>query len=263
MENAERTFVNLTESMRSDWDQRARKNTFYYIASWRKDWTVESFLQSGEEDYERYVAPVFTRCGFEPQQKAMLELGCGAGRMTRSFAQQFARVYAVDFSDEMLSRARALLQQAGNVIWVCGNGTDLSGVESDSLDFVFSYLVLQHLPREPLVHQYIREMLRVLKEGGVFLFQFNGGRDPTMNWKGRWAWSLVDLLWALRCTWASQVTASWFGFDPELAGGSWRGALVEGRRVVATVEAAGGVLRELSGEHTPMAWCCGVKGTGA
>jgi len=38
--------VDTTEFMRQDWDERARKDAFYYIASWRKDWTEESFFQS-------------------------------------------------------------------------------------------------------------------------------------------------------------------------------------------------------------------------
>ena len=63
----------------------------------------ESFFESGEEDYELLVAPVFDRYRWQAQGKAMLELGCGAGRMTRSFAQRFSRVYAFDISAEMLA----------------------------------------------------------------------------------------------------------------------------------------------------------------
>jgi len=81
-------------AMRREWDTRARKDAFHYIASWRKDWDVSAFLKSGEEDYERLVAPVLERLGFSPDGKTMLELGCGAGRMTRSFAGRFGRVLA-------------------------------------------------------------------------------------------------------------------------------------------------------------------------
>ena len=28
----------LIESMRRDWDERARKDAYFYIATWRKDW---------------------------------------------------------------------------------------------------------------------------------------------------------------------------------------------------------------------------------
>jgi ubiquinone/menaquinone biosynthesis C-methylase UbiE len=134
--------VDTTDLMRKDWDERARKDAFHYIASWRKDWTPESFFQSGEEDFQRFVAPVFERFRWEPQGKAMLELGCGAGRMTRSFSQRFSRVYAFDISAEMLRHAQTLYPEAANVAWTLGNGADLSGLKDESVDFVFSYIVL-------------------------------------------------------------------------------------------------------------------------
>ncbi len=251
--------MSFSQSMRRDWDERARKDPFHYIASWRKDWDVESFLASGEEDYQRFVAPVLSRFNFSPQGKAMLELGCGAGRMSRSFAGRFRRVYAFDISAEMLSRAQALLRGASNILWMQGNGSDLSDIESDSVHFIFSYLVWQHLPEELLVQQYIREMLRVLKEGGLFLFQFNSSQTPTMNWKGRLAWGVVDALWSLGLRPASRALATWLGFDPEMAGKSWRGVPVGADRVRDIVGRAGGAVHEMSGENTAMTWCCGSR----
>ena len=93
--------LSATDAMRQDWDERARKDAFHYIASWRKDWDPEAFFQSGEEDYQRLVAPFFSQRQWEPSGKTVLELGCGAGRMTRSFARRFERVFAVDLSGEI------------------------------------------------------------------------------------------------------------------------------------------------------------------
>ncbi len=245
--------------MRQDWDQRARRDAFHYIASWRKDWDPQSFFASGEEDYQGLVAPVLSELSFDPAGKAMLELGCGAGRMTRSFARRFGRVFAFDVSAEMLGRAQALLDGAPNVIWVQGNGLDLSTVASRSVEFVFSYLVLQHLPEETLALRYIGEMLRVLRDGGVFLFQFNGSRAATMNWKGRLSWSLVDACWSLGLTGASRRTAALLGLDPNVAGKSWRGAALDAGKVCQAVGAAGGSARGMNGENTPMSWCWGMK----
>ena len=251
--------MSLVERMQRDWDDRARKDAFHYIASWRKGWDVDSFLESGEEDYQRLVAPVLSRYEFSPPGKVMLELGCGAGRMTQSFARRFDRVYAFDISAEMLGQARALLPANKNIVWVQGNGTELSNLESDSVHFLFSYLVLQHLPAERLVERYIREMLRVLKGGGLFLFQFNSNRAPTMNWKGRLAWGLVDTLWALRLSRVSRAAAALLGFDAEMAGKTWRGVSVDVGLVRETVSEAGGAVAGTIGENTPMTWCHGSK----
>jgi SAM-dependent methyltransferase len=245
--------------MRQDWDERARKDAFHYIASWRKDWTPESFFHSGEEDYGRFVAPVLDRWQWEPQGKAVLELGCGAGRMTRSFAQRFARVFAFDISAEMLGHAKALFPEASNVDWMLGNGFDLSGLGDETVDFAFSYIVLQHMPEPSFSFRYIREMLRVLRPGGMFIFQFNSESKMEMNWKGQLAWRIVDFPWALGFRQASRGVASLLGLPPDIAGKSWRGASLDVKLVHETVETAGAVVKEMAGEKTPMTWCCGLK----
>jgi SAM-dependent methyltransferase len=249
----------LVSAMARDWDERARKDAFFYIASWRSDWDEGSFFESGEQDYQRFVEPVLLQAGFEPAGKTMLEIGCGAGRMTRSFARRFETVWAFDLSTEMQRRGQLLLQDFENVRWVLGDGTSLGTIEARSMDFVFSYLVLQHLPTKRLVLNAVREMLRVLKPGSPFLFQFNGAQRPTMNWKGRLIWGTVDLLWALGLKRASQSTATWFHLDPEMAGKSWRGAAVEIQSVLQTLRYAGALHVQVTGEETPMTWCWGTK----
>jgi ubiquinone/menaquinone biosynthesis C-methylase UbiE len=255
--------MNSSESMRRDWDDRARKDAFFYIASWRQDWDEDAFFQSGGEDYKRLVANVLSERQFSPVGKSMLELGCGAGRMTRSFACRFQSVLALDISSEMLSRAKALQPHAENIEWVLANGADLAAVPSNSVDFVFSYLVLQHLPKAELVQKYISEMLRVLAAGGLCLFQFNGTVETNMNWKGKAAWKLMDLLWTLHLRGMAKGVARVFGFDPAMAGKNWHGVALKAQRIVEIVRASGGASITTFGENTPMAWCCASKIAGA
>jgi SAM-dependent methyltransferase len=246
-------------AMRQDWNERARKDAFYYVATWRQDWTVETFLESGEEEYRNLVQPVLDELQFAPEGGSMLEVGCGAGRMTASFARRFASVYALDISEEMQDLAKQHLAGFQNIDWVLGNGTNLSAIPSESVDFVFSYLVLQHLPAEDLAMAYVREILRVLKQGGMLLFQFNSAKHPTMNWKGRLAWGAVDTLWALNLKQGSRATARRLGFDPETAGKNWRGARLDVDKVVEAVRAGGGSSVLITNEGTPMTWCRGLK----
>lgn len=245
--------------MRRDWDERAKKNAFHYIASWRKEWDLNSFLSSGEEDYQRFVLPVLERCKVPPSGRVMVELGCGAGRMTPNFALHYNRVVALDLSAEMLALAGRVHSMKTNILWLRASGTDLACLANDSTDFVFSYLVLQHLPSEDLVFAYVREILRILKPGGAFLFQFNGSDSPTMNLRGRLAWGIVDTLWSAKLNWLSHIVASRFGLDPAAAGKTWRGASIMASRVGDIVTSSMGEVREMSGVNTPMTWCCGVK----
>lgn len=254
----------IAESMRRDWDDRARKNAYFYIASWKQAWDEESFLRSGEEDYLGLVEPAIKRLGFATSGKSMLELGCGAGRMTRSFARRFERVIAFDVSPEMIERGRRTHAALSGVTWLLGNGTNLMAIPSSSADFVFSYLVLQHLPAEHLVETYVTEMMRVLAVGGLCLFQFNGGSNRhDMNWKGRAAWGIIDMLWTMRLRSASKRMAALMRLDPEMGGKNWHGVPVQTGQICAMVRKRGGSVLETSGEGTPMAWCCATKRLGS
>lgn len=251
--------MRTTETMRQDWDERARKNAFHYIASWRKNWDLDSFLASGEEDYQRLVVPTLERCKIARSGKVMVELGCGAGRMTANFAPHYERVVALDLSIEMLERARQIHAKHRNIVWLRASGEDLACFANDSADFVFSYLVLQHLPSEDLVFAYVREILRILRPGGAFLFQFNGSDSPTMNLRGRIAWGVVDTLWSAKLARLSHAVASLIGLDPAAAGRTWRGAAIAANLVGDIVQSNDGEIREMSGVNTPMTWCCGIK----
>ena len=245
--------------MRRDWDERARRDAFLYIASWRKDWNKESFFESGEQDYLRLVHSVLQELRFDPGGKIMAELGCGAGRMTRSFAQRFQSVLAVDISAEMQSRAKEHLQTLSNIRWVLSSGETFSSIESCSVDFVFSYLVLQHMPTKDVVCSSIREMMRILRPGGVFLFQFNGSDQPTMNWKGRAISAILDGIASIGLHSASRRIAGVVGIDPEMVGKTWRGVSLNSAEIAEAVRSSRGSLDNFLNANTPLAWCYGRK----
>jgi SAM-dependent methyltransferase len=245
--------------MRQDWNERARKDAFLYIASWKGNWSEESFFASGEADYRRLVQPLVSQLAITPAESMMAELGCGAGRMTRAFARRFRSVTAIDISDEMQSRAKSYLKNSTNVRWVLSDGVGLKGVESSSMDFVFSYLVLQHYPSSDLVGGSIEEMMRILRPGGAFLFQFNGSQQATMNWRGRVISTLLDGLCSAGLKRFAQPCARLAGIDPEMIGRTWRGVAVRSAEVDKMVRNAGGSPEGFQGPDSPLAWCLGHK----
>jgi len=252
--------MGLGNAMRRDWDERARSNAFRYIASWRKDWDEKSFFESGEHDYDLLVGPVLENLDFKPSAKSVAEIGCGTGRMTRSFARRFHTVLAVDISPEMQTQARGYLQSFSNIRWVLSDGETLAGIESSSVDFVFSYLVLQHLPQKDLVIKCVHEMMRILGPGGVFLFQYNGSDRPTMNWKGRTISAILDRFCSIGLKTASQSIAGLVGIDPQMIGKTWRGAALDANEIEEAVQFGNGIPEGFLGQATPLAWCYGRKG---
>lgn len=143
---------------RAWWNQAARDDATWYIAT-----APGPFFERGRRDVEELVA----FCGLEPSRdKTLLEIGAGAGRMTRRFAELYGRVIALDVSDEMLRLGRANLAGHANVEWVLGSGADLGVVPDGSADDVFSYITLQHVPDPAVVLRYIEEAGRVMTPRG-------------------------------------------------------------------------------------------------
>src|SRR5579863_10369926 len=99
------------EKMQREWDERARQNARHYVNTARENWTDAEFFESGEGTVaEEILTDMINICqGKDPKQMTVLEIGCGAGRVTRALARIFGRVYGVDISGEMVRQARAAL----------------------------------------------------------------------------------------------------------------------------------------------------------
>ena len=163
-------------SMRDDWDRRARENARYFVATHRSDWTDEDFFASGEEEIANDIlTDMGNVCqGGDPASMRVLEIGCGAGRVTRALARVFGEVHAVDVSGEMIARAREVLAGLPNAFVYQNDGMDLSVVPDIPFDFAFSVIVFQHIPSRGVIENYFREISRLLRPGALFKVQVQG-----------------------------------------------------------------------------------------
>ena len=249
--------------MREDWNERARAAAFHYILSEREFRVPEDFFRTGEEDYETLVAPVLRKLGFDPSGRVAVDVGCGAGRITRALARRFGHVYGLDVSDEMLKVASTFSRDLANITWLRSDGTSLAPVETTSVDFVFSYLVLQHIPRRDLALGLVVEIIRVMRPGGAFLFQFISGRGGDMNWRGRTVWWVMDRLRSGRRGGVRDAigmrVAALLGLDARKAGPTWHGARLEVQEVLGTVWDSGAAVAGVLGWGTKRTWCYGCK----
>jgi SAM-dependent methyltransferase len=177
--------VNLEEQlkkMRLDWDERAKENARFYVATGNENWSDEEFFASGQLTVaEEILTDMENICqGKDPKQMRVLEIGCGAGRVTRALAKLFGEVYAVDVSGEMVAQANRALEPFPNAKAFQGNGMDLSVLPADKpYDFAFSGIVFQHIPSREVIENYVREVNRLLRPGALFKFQVQG--DPSVT----------------------------------------------------------------------------------
>ena len=90
----------------------------------------------------------------------VLDVGTGTGRHALRLAARGARVTAIDFSDEMLAKARAK-KGADRVRFENHDVTERLPYPDGSFDRVLSALVLEHVPD---VEAFLRELARVTRE---------------------------------------------------------------------------------------------------
>lgn len=176
--------------MRVEWDARARENARYYVNTASENWTDDAFFQSGERTVAEEILTDMTNIcqGKDPQAMRVLEIGCGAARVTRALAGLFGEVHAVDISPEMVAQAQAALASFPHAHVYQNNGTDLAVVPAANFDFAFSTIVFQHIPSREVIENYVREVSRLLRPGALFKFQVQGDvtieSTPDDTWLG-------------------------------------------------------------------------------
>ncbi len=240
--------TSVNTSMRDFWDEKARENATYYISSYRP------YDQQDPEEFWKWGAILAEKFLLESGlalsgDEAVLEIGCGIGRMTRYFAGRFHHVTGIDVSPEMIRQARENLAGCANVgLEVC-NGRDLGGLSDGSFDLVFSYIVFQHIPDPTVTLGYVREAGRVLRAGGSFYFQVN-----TMPRVGRLRATLGKVKRALvgSSSHASERNPSTGprGLDHP----AWRGSRVTMPDVADAARAGGLRIERIQGEGTQYTW---------
>ena len=94
----------------------------------------------------------------------LLDVGTGTGRHAIALAARGAHVTAVDFSDEMLAKARAK-PGAERVRWIAHDVLTPLPFAAASFDRVLSGLVIEHIPVAALAG-FFAELGRVARPGG-------------------------------------------------------------------------------------------------
>ncbi|HMC71980.1 MAG TPA: class I SAM-dependent methyltransferase, partial [Mycobacteriales bacterium] len=123
------------------------------MCSWpekKGKWTEDEFYASGRSDWTDFLSHWRH---YEPAVGgALLEIGCGAGRLSHVLAEDFATVDSLDVSEDMIARARAHSPANARFHQVDGSVVPLP---DRSVDAVFTVHVLQHLENADAVHAYL------------------------------------------------------------------------------------------------------------
>ncbi|MGB1253406.1 MAG: class I SAM-dependent methyltransferase [Candidatus Promineifilaceae bacterium] len=161
------------------WEIRAKRNPMHYIYSTQEDWNLDEFLQTGEENIAAIVDKYVALYQIDPSELVAVDIGCGMGRLTQALAHRFKHVHGFDISESMIASAKSIVPDSvDNIDYYVTSGSSLQPLGTEAIDFVFSYIVLQHVPSKEIVRQYLYETARILKPNGHALLQVNGRIRP-------------------------------------------------------------------------------------
>ena len=137
-------------------------------AGGKRPWRPDEFLDSGTAYFDDVVRQ-WRQYGIGTQ--CCIEIGCGAGRITRHLLDSFERVVAVDVSPDQIDVARRLLGTDASRVTFLVVDEPRVGVEPESCDGMFSCEVFQHFSDYSMFEQYLRQVYIAMRPGGTAAFQ--------------------------------------------------------------------------------------------
>jgi ubiquinone/menaquinone biosynthesis C-methylase UbiE len=156
------------------WERNAKIDPLFSILAdnrRRGAWSVGEFFESGEVEIDR-VFTFMEKADLRPNHSGrFLDFGCGVGRNARALMKRFRSGIGLDASPTMISLAQKFAEgDPSTAEYLVNQRTDLSQIADRSIDFIYSHIVLQHMPSS-MQRRYVAEFMRVLDQNGIAAFQ--------------------------------------------------------------------------------------------
>ena len=148
------------ERQERDWNELAQLDPYWAI------------LTSPGKRYGRWDSAEFFATG-KAEVDALMERASQLGlpqRRGRALADEFDECVGVDISENMVTGAREAHADVDGVSFVVNRASDLRRFADGSFDLVYSAIALQHVPDRHTIESYIAEFCRVLRPGGLAVF---------------------------------------------------------------------------------------------
>lgn len=160
-------------SLQKSWNRLGATDPFWAIltdpAKKNNGWDRTEFFQTGVEEVAQILGWVDRVHPLHAQNLA-LDFGCGVGRLTQPLAEHFHEVRGVDISPSMIELAQQMNRHGERCQYLLNSRRDLALFADSTFDFIYSSITLQHI-RPRFTQRYLAEFTRVLRPGGVIVFQ--------------------------------------------------------------------------------------------
>lgn len=132
-------------------------------------------------------------CEYVGKSAAIVELGCGAGRIGINLARRgFENVLSTDFSENMVRVAKAFIE--GESLKMKAEVCDATNIKYPDASFdaaIFGFNGLMQIPKSANRKTAVENIFRILKDGGVFIFTTHDREVP----KHRHYWLSEEKQW--------------------------------------------------------------------
>ena len=165
------TYVCLSMKSNQEWKMWGKVDPLFAVASWKgkekagaSPWTDAEFYALGQSDWEDFFAQWKT---YGCNTKHCVEIGCGAGRLTKQLAEVFESVTALDVSEDQIAYAQERIGRR-NVTYRVTDGVRFpSGIPPATA--VFSAHVFQHFDGLSDAESVFHEVSRAMSPGATLM----------------------------------------------------------------------------------------------
>lgn len=178
-----------------EWQKWGEIDPMWSAATWNKrdrngsnPWTEKEFYECGLSDWLDFKSH-WEQYGLKTG--TCLEIGCGAGRITKHLADYFEQVIATDVSKSMIEFSKQRLDNT-NIQFILTKGIVLP-LEDQTVDAVFSTHVFQHFDSVSDACLIFEECYRIMSAGGTLLIHLPIYQWPKSNTR------IYQTLYKLRC----------------------------------------------------------------
>jgi SAM-dependent methyltransferase len=137
--------------------------------------TLAEFVATGDDEVPAYLEAFGLRHD-DNQQRTLVEIGSGIGRMTCAFTREFGSVIACDLDPGFLERCHETVGRFGKIERLrtleVADGRTLD-LPDRSADVAFSYITLQHCVVDDAL-ALSAEAVRVSRPGGTVVLNYRG-----------------------------------------------------------------------------------------
>lgn len=175
----------MNDKYREQWERLGGNDPYWAVLTYPSKkggkWNSDEFFKTGKDEISNVLIKIDS-LGEAVSGGTALDFGCGVGRLSRALASEFSKVIAVDISSSMLREAKKVNHEITNISFIHNTADDLVLIPRNSIDFLYSNIVLQHMPKNKQI-TYIKEFCRVLSPGGILAIQ-TPSKCNLRSWKG-------------------------------------------------------------------------------